>query len=96
MQTKPIMVIGRHLLEGKLVMLPHPIAVLEKRQLQSRQSEATNQIESTVKKSEALEDDMMSSQLNLPKESSTTYDIATILTRKIVFSKRPLFADVMT
>ncbi|KAJ7145125.1 Ctf8-domain-containing protein [Mycena crocata] len=72
---KPTLTIGHHLLEGKVVQLPKPLAVLRR-------------VTSEDVHPDAMDCDPIASQGETP--ASTSWDAIAIIKRKIVFSKRPM------
>ncbi|KZT01384.1 uncharacterized protein LAESUDRAFT_686700 [Laetiporus sulphureus 93-53] len=72
---KPTLLIGYHLLEGRLVNLPKPLAVLHRRSLPS---DAHDDIPM---------DDVDASKR---RSSEKGWDVVAIVKRKMVFSKRPM------
>lgn len=76
LQKKPTLHIGHNLLEGKLVNLPKPLAVMRK----------------AGKNGTGAEDDLtQDSQGGLYESGSTTsWDIVAVVKRKMVFAKRPM------
>ncbi|KAI9059075.1 hypothetical protein FKP32DRAFT_1580677 [Trametes sanguinea] len=79
---KPTLLIGHHLLEGKLVNLSKPLAVMHRREPASSPDAPTT------------EDDPMSldrEDSQRPAESDARrWDIVAVVKRKMVFSKRPM------
>ncbi|KAJ6610699.1 Ctf8-domain-containing protein [Mycena sp. CBHHK59/15] len=72
--NKPTLMIGHHLLEGKIAVLPKPLAVLHRMPGESDP--------------DAMECDAeLSSQV---VETAVSWDAIAIIKRKIVFSKRPM------
>ena len=73
-QKKPTLMIGHHLLEGKLVNLPKPLAVLQRKDDDPGADSAMDVDESTAGS----------------LTGSTSWDIITVVKRKMVFVKRPM------
>ena len=72
------MIIGHHLLEGKIVNLSKPLAVLEKKSL---------------KKGDGGDAGVEKMDVDISREdkdSSVEYDIIAVVKRKVLFSKRPM------
>lgn len=78
---KPTMIIGHHMLEGKIVNLSKPLAVLKKR--------STNK---TPPLDIVDSEDMDVDGESRPEDASTApeYDIVAVVKRKVLFSKRPM------
>ncbi|KIJ51482.1 hypothetical protein M422DRAFT_44013 [Sphaerobolus stellatus SS14] len=77
---KPTLTIGYHLLEGKLVSLSKPLAVLYK----------TNHDDDPDGAAGWSMDVDESNRNGAPKSNGeTSYDVVAIIKRKVVFSKRP-------
>jgi len=74
---KPTLLIGHHLLEGKLVNLPKPLAVLHRTC-------------STTEGSEDEDASMADDSETHPKRTQSAWDIVAVVKRKMVFSKRPM------
>ncbi|KAF9269812.1 hypothetical protein L218DRAFT_291090 [Marasmius fiardii PR-910] len=79
--TRPTLRIGHHRLEGKLVNLPKPLAVLQK--YVSRPQRISSVQDQTNIDQEYIPD-------ALPSQSATEWHGIAIIKRKIVFSKRPM------
>lgn len=75
MQRKPTLTIGHHLLEGSIVQLTKPLAVLRR---------SGTEVNSIV---EASED---SGEGNYISGHQTSWESIGIVKRKIVFAKRPM------
>ncbi len=75
------MIIGHHMLEGKIVNLSKPLAVLKKR--------STNKI---LPHSTEDSEDMDVDGESRPEDASAApeYDIVAVVKRKVLFSKRPM------
>lgn len=73
-QKKPTLLIGYHLLEGKLVNLPKPIAILHR----------PPPLESSSANDDCIPDD------GEDKTPPTSWDIVAVVKRKMVFAKRPM------
>ena len=73
--------IGHHMLEGKIVNLSKPLAVLKRRET------SHNQLHNTVNS-----EDMVIDGTNKSEDASVTpeYDIVSVVKRKVLFSKRPM------
>ncbi|KAI0046579.1 hypothetical protein FA95DRAFT_1356654 [Auriscalpium vulgare] len=76
-KTKPTLLVGYHLLEGKVVSLPKPLAVLYRKAPPSV----------TPPPNDDLESDNPSQPDTAPEPPS--YTITAIVRKKLVFSKRP-------
>ncbi|KAI0640642.1 Ctf8-domain-containing protein [Trametes meyenii] len=76
---KPTLLIGHHLLEGKLVNLPKPLAVLHRNDHIPSLSEDVMTIDNN------------DSEYEQPKSKAVkSWNIAAVVKRKMVFSKRPM------
>ncbi|KAH9853260.1 chromosome transmission fidelity protein 8 [Lenzites betulinus] len=75
---KPTLFIGHHLLEGKLMNLPKPLAVLHRNNHELSDKNTTG--------NESTED----SQDAQARGTSKSWDVVAIVKRKMVFSKRPM------
>ncbi|EJU04822.1 hypothetical protein DACRYDRAFT_13957 [Dacryopinax primogenitus] len=84
MGEKPTLQIGHHLLEGKVVTLPKPLAVLRKRASRPHSTEPEPQPEPEPMKTED-EDEAIES----PTAGGTTYEILEIVRLKLFFARRP-------
>ena len=75
-QKKPTLLIGHHLLEGKLVNLPKPLAVMHRGMRSS---------------TDAAEDlDERDSQFTDGLSDPPSWDVVAVVKRKMVFAKRPM------
>ncbi|KZO91535.1 hypothetical protein CALVIDRAFT_341206 [Calocera viscosa TUFC12733] len=83
-EEKPTLRIGHHMLEGKVVTLPKPLAVLRKRVVpaSSQPRIPTPSEESPLQKEE---DDMMLDEA----AGGTSYEVVEVVRKKVVFSRRP-------
>ncbi|KAI0655350.1 Ctf8-domain-containing protein [Cubamyces menziesii] len=72
---KPTLLIGHHLLEGKLVTLPKPLGVLHRREPGQMEPSASMDVDDREQSSNG---------------SATSWDIVAVVKRKMVFSKRPM------
>ncbi|KAJ4477336.1 chromosome transmission fidelity protein 8 [Lentinula aciculospora] len=80
--------IGHHLIEGKLVNLPKPLAILHR----SQASACTSESQWTNEGNEKDEDVLMDGQektIATAKFSGAQWNTMAIVKRKILFSKRP-------
>lgn len=73
------MTIGHHLLEGKIVNLSKPLAVLEKKVVESHHNQMLGD-----------EDMDMDNQKPSDESRACEYDIVAVVKRKVLFSKRPM------
>ncbi|KAI0955683.1 hypothetical protein AcV7_006281 [Taiwanofungus camphoratus] len=81
--NKPTILIGHHLLEGKLVNLPKPIAVLHR----------SSKLESCTFSARTSDEDVLMNNNNeetQPKQQQVEWDLIAIVKRKMVFSRRPM------
>jgi chromosome transmission fidelity protein 8 len=74
-QKKPTLMIGHHLLEGKVAQLPKPLAVLQR-------------VPSVDQ--DAMELDCEPDESQAGEVSTVSWDAIAVVKRKIVFSKRPM------
>ncbi len=74
MQKKPSLRIGHHLLEGKLVTLPKPLAVMHRAKVAVSTAEG-----------DAMDDSDQTLDSSAPQ-----WDIIAVVKRKMVFAKRPM------
>ncbi|KAF8843785.1 hypothetical protein BDN67DRAFT_963970 [Paxillus ammoniavirescens] len=74
--NKPTLMIGHHLLEGKVVNLPKPLGVLHKDVCNVVSSDRHTPDESTSSNSEESE--------------QVSWNVVAVVKKKIVFSKRPM------
>ena len=75
-QKKPTLLIGHHLLEGKLVNLPKPLAVMHR---------------GTRSPTGVAEDlDEQDSQFADGSGNPPSWDVVAVVKRKMVFAKRPM------
>ncbi|KAG7095238.1 hypothetical protein E1B28_006012 [Marasmius oreades] len=94
--TRPALRIGHNQLEGKLVTLAKPLAVLRKQrpkpQPQQNFPDETNYDENTVNldQEEELENMNMVMATSLTPQAPTEWHGIALIRRKIVFSKRPM------
>jgi len=76
---KSTLLIGYHLLEGKLVNLPKPLAVLHRHQADKDDDTMANE-----------EDAMNEDDKARPPRAQAGWDVVAVVKRKMVFSKRPM------
>lgn len=102
--SKPTMLIGHNLLEGKIVNLTKPLAVLKKKNLspltdpaatmsQSRRRQNRNQDGEDAMDEDEDEldgDDKGDAQRETKEAACVEYDMLAVVKRKILFSKRPM------
>lgn len=82
-QAKPTLVIGHHLLEGKIANLPKPLAVL------FRSSAADRRSPSPLETAQA--EDAQMEAAGLEKATGVSgWDVMAVVKRKIVFLNRPM------
>lgn len=74
-KKKPTLLIGHHLLEGKLVTLPRPLGVLHRHDPAQTGGSASMDVDESGQSSNG---------------SATSWDIVAVVKRKMVFSKRPM------
>lgn len=74
--NKPTLIIGHHLLEGKIVILPKPLGVAHRKESSKR-----NGFPGDGDSSRSVEDTL---------SSGVSWDIVAVVKKKIVFSKRPM------
>ncbi|KAG2369108.1 Ctf8-domain-containing protein [Suillus spraguei] len=74
--NKPTLIIGHHLLEGKVVTLPKPLGVMHRKESSKRQC--------------YLGDGDNSSSVEDTWNLGVSWDIVAVVKKKIVFSKRPM------
>lgn len=85
-QSKPTLIIGHHLLEGKVVALPKPLAVLHRRR---RTTEPNNAIdESQMMDVDVIAEDDVGNTSS--SEATVIWEAIAIVKRKVIFSKRPM------
>ncbi|KAJ7679118.1 Ctf8-domain-containing protein [Mycena polygramma] len=77
---KPTLMIGHHLLEGKVAQLPKPLAILRRVQNADPDAMECDSDDGGDSQSQAVE----------PTTSTVSWDAIAVITRKIVFSKRPM------
>jgi chromosome transmission fidelity protein 8 len=96
-QKKPTLTIGHHLLEGKIVSLPKPIAVIQRSSKPRPKAnlaplpsdDEDSQIETQTQSLEA--EDLMDMDIHATqKGSDVEWNAIAIVRRKIIFSKRPM------
>ena len=73
-QNKPALVIGPHFLEGKIVSLPTPLAVMEKKKSPSDDRMSEMDVDGDEDR----------------EEGGVEWQISTVVRKKVVFSKRPM------
>ena len=73
-QNKSSLAIGPHLLEGKVVSLPTPLAIIEK----------------IVKKKSGFDDGMDVDEDGNREEAGVEWQISVIVRKKLVFATRPM------
>ncbi|KAA1476227.1 hypothetical protein DENSPDRAFT_843128 [Dentipellis sp. KUC8613] len=76
-KSKPTLLIGYHLIEGKITNLPKPLAVLHRVS------------PSSLEPSDAMDIDFETPSVP-PSQPPPTYTIRAIVRKKLVFSKRPM------
>ena len=85
-QSKPTLMIGHHLLEGKIVTLAKPLAIIQRlRRAKSIEDSQMEQEESMIvdEEYEAVGDKENG------EESPVSWRAVAIVKRKVIFSKRP-------
>ncbi|THH04527.1 hypothetical protein EW145_g5459 [Phellinidium pouzarii] len=78
--SKPTMMVGRNLLEGKIVNLPKPLAVLVKKSTGRKTQRAQS----------SNSDDAIETEGNFKGDGMCEYDMLAVVKRKVLFSKRPM------
>ena len=73
-QNKPSLVIGPHFLEGKIVSLPTPLAIMEKKKPPSNDQMSGVDVDEEENE----------------EEGGVEWQIVTIVRKKVVFAKRPM------
>lgn len=82
--NKPTLLIGHHLLEGKIVSLPKPLAILHRSSVRS-----SVDVDS--------EDDVMDGGLDFEEKEeqrSPAWSVVAVVKKKIIFSKRPMPVNI--
>ncbi|KAN0115768.1 Ctf8 domain containing protein [Russula decolorans] len=82
---KPTLRIGYHLLEGKIVNLPKPLAILRRTCVVPPAPPSTNSYKKTPDENGDIDDGDNKST----PPAATSYAIHTLVRKKIIFSKRP-------
>jgi len=82
---KPTLRIGHHLLEGKIVNLPKPLAILQRTSPQSRNMSDGDGNAGV----QCLDNRDTKGGNKSPPPAATSYAIRTVVRKKIVFSRRP-------
>ncbi|KAH8117932.1 hypothetical protein DFH11DRAFT_1699199 [Phellopilus nigrolimitatus] len=83
--AKPTLRIGHHLLEGKMVNLPKPLAVLVKKTANGSQPHSENL------DTDAMDVEGMSrAEGDSKADGMCEYDMLAVVKRKVLFSKRPM------
>jgi chromosome transmission fidelity protein 8 len=87
LQNKPTLLIGHHLLEGKIVTLPKPIAVLHRSDTISPRR-GVIRADQIANEDEEIDVDDEGSQIS--SQNAVAWDVVAVVKRKILFSKRPM------
>ncbi|KAF8905093.1 chromosome transmission fidelity protein 8 [Gymnopilus junonius] len=94
--NKPTLVIGHHLLEGKIAALPKPYAILVRtgpaRNTAARQTSLSEDIDGDAMDLDTDTHNSAGPELsgNGEEGSGTGWSIAAIVNKKIIFAKRPM------
>lgn len=86
-KKKPTLRIGHHLLEGKLVNLAKPLAVIHRLPVTS-ETEADSDVDMNVDALEDLDND--SGEHRRGTKGEVVWEVQSVVKRKMVFSKRPM------
>ncbi|RDB26118.1 Chromosome transmission fidelity protein 8 [Hypsizygus marmoreus] len=91
--NKPTLLIGHHLLEGKIANLPKPLAVLHRSSPAAAKVGNGNAAEED--EHDDMDDDMADvadtrAQETVSIRTTVEWDVVAVVKRKIVFSKRPM------
>lgn len=83
-QSKPTLVIGHHLLEGKIVSLNKPLGILQRCIPPSLPMASNSDLD------DAMEFEVEDAVSNRVEAGATGWDMIAIVKKKIVFEKRPM------
>ncbi|KZT57696.1 hypothetical protein CALCODRAFT_495946 [Calocera cornea HHB12733] len=90
---KPTLRIGHHMLEGKVVTLPKPLAVLRKRTSPSHQrlppSGTSDSADEPAPHKAAAEEEEDEIALDAQAGGGTSYEVVEVVRKKVVFARRP-------